>query len=71
MARRDKLTIAIARAECRALGCSLRKRDGEFRVAYLTGSLEQREARAYYTNDLVDAVDTAKAMEEWQREHGS
>lgn len=60
-----RVTFKTAQAMCRALGCSIRKRDGEYRVAYLHGTLEEREARAYYTNDLRDACDTANAMHDW------
>lgn len=59
-----KLTIATARAEIRAHGCTLRVgEDREFRVCLKGGT----EASAYYTNDLADAVGTAAAMARWAR----
>lgn len=39
------------------------KRDGEYRVTFKNGTREAREASAYYTTDLVDAIDTARAMD--------
>lgn len=45
-----------------ALGLSLRKRDGEYRVAPMGVSPEEAERKAYYTDDLKDAVDTGRAM---------
>lgn len=49
------MTISEAKAKCRALGFSLRKKDGEYRLNLVGGT----EATAYYTNDLDDAVGTA------------
>lgn len=51
------MTISEAKAKCRALGFSLRKKDGEYRLNLVSGT----EATAYYTNDLDDAVGTALA----------
>jgi hypothetical protein len=42
----------------RAAGMSLVTEDGEYRVNFTGG----REATAYYTNDLLDAVQTGIAM---------
>lgn len=50
-----------AKTHVRGMGFSLTKRDGEFRLALLIGSPNEKEASAYYTNDLMDAVDTARA----------
>ena len=52
------MTIKQAKAAARELGCSLRCIDGEFRVNYRFGS----EATAYYTADLEDALDMARAI---------
>lgn len=41
----------------RGLGLTVRKQDGEYRVA-----LPANEASAYYTHDLEDAVSTARSM---------
>jgi hypothetical protein len=38
---------------------TLRKRDGEYRVAH---DMRDNEASAYYTNDLADALETGRAM---------
>lgn len=51
-------TLKNAQARVRRWGMSLRKNDGEYRVNFSGG----REATAYYTNDLEDAVDTAFAL---------
>jgi hypothetical protein len=42
----------------RAAGMSLFTKDGEYRVNFTGG----REATAYYTTDLLDAVQTGIAM---------
>lgn len=52
------MTMAQAKAILRAVGLSIRLRDGEYRVNYANGS----EATAYYTNDRDDAVNTGLAM---------
>ncbi len=54
------LTIADARKICLVLGLTLRHDNGEYRVNFKGGI----EATAYYTNDLADAVDTARKMAE-------
>jgi hypothetical protein len=51
-------TIKQATAECRSIGMTLRKVDDEFIVNFRNG----KEATAYYTNDIEDAVATARAM---------
>lgn len=52
-------TIANVRAELRALGFTLTKDDGgDFRVSRRNDG----ERGAYYTNDLLDALNTARAM---------
>lgn len=52
-------TLRQARQIVKDLGMTLRVIDGEeYRVAYVP----DREASAYYTNDLDDAVGTARAM---------
>lgn len=52
------MTQKHAAAQLRALGMTLRKEEGEYRVNFRGGS----EATAYYTNDLEDAVYTAADM---------
>lgn len=44
-------------------GLTVKKIDGEYRVAYKDGSEASREASAYYTTDRHDAAGTALAME--------
>lgn len=48
-----------AQAELRTLGITLRKTDGEYRVAFAG---KGTESSAYYTNDIEDAVNTGRAM---------
>jgi hypothetical protein len=56
------LTIKLAKEICKALGLTLSKTQaGDFRVAY-KGEYFEVEPSAYYTDDLMDAVDTARAM---------
>jgi len=43
------------------MGLTITKRDGEYRVAY-QGNVTETEPSAYYTNDVNDAVATARAM---------
>lgn len=55
----NKLTIAAAKKQINEMGFSFRKTDsGDFRVNIYNGT----EDTAYYTNDLQDAIDTAKHM---------
>jgi hypothetical protein len=57
--RPSYLTLTAAKALLRPLGVTLRKRDGEYRVAF---DMRDNEASAYYTNDLADALETGRAM---------
>ncbi len=59
-----KLTLAKAKKLLQAEQMSLRKRDGEYRVNFKNG----KEASAYYTNALDDAVLTGVYMRMRQRE---
>lgn len=53
------MSIQEAKTIVRALGLTLRKQTtGEFRVNFQNGGQES----AYYTDDLADAVDTARVM---------
>lgn len=54
------MTLKNAKAMLRALGYTLSHRDGEFRVAPMDGTPDSREARAYYTDDLDDAIATVR-----------
>ena len=54
----EKLTIANVKKELDGLGISIEKNDDEFIVNFKGG----KEATAYYTNDLEDALGTGKAM---------
>lgn len=52
------MTQAQAKTACRLLDFSFRKtQSGDFRIMPHGGT----EAQAYYTDDISDAVDTAKA----------
>jgi hypothetical protein len=55
-----RMTIKEARAICRQYGCTLTSRPcyHEYRVNLIGG----KEASAYYTNDLHDAIATARMM---------
>jgi hypothetical protein len=53
-----KLTLAFVRTELRQLKLVITHVDDEYRVNFRNG----REATAYYTNDLQDALDTGQAM---------
>lgn len=58
------MTINAAKQIVQSMGCTLRKTDGEFRVNFKGAA----EDTAYYTNDLFDAVETARLMGgEWIR----
>jgi hypothetical protein len=54
----EKLSLNIVRAQLSAIGLTIRHDDGEYRVNKKNG----REATAYYTNDLEDALNTGRAM---------
>lgn len=60
-----RMTRAQARAILAEIGCTLRRDESgtEWRVNFRNGY----EATAYYTPDLSDAVDTARAMVERRR----
>jgi len=47
----------------RSLGLTIRKTDGEFRVAFRGNG---HEDSAYYTDDLQDAYDTGRQMARWK-----
>ena len=65
----EVMTMVQARLTLRPLGIVLRKREGEYRVAFrlpprvkgMPPAFDQ-EASAYYTTDLNDAVGTGIAM---------
>jgi hypothetical protein len=53
-----RLTLKQAKRELRALGYTINRQHGEYRVNLLGGE----EVSAYYTTDISDAVGTARAM---------
>lgn len=53
------MTLTEAKAAIKALGMTLRRENGEYRVAFRG---KDSEASAYYTTDLADAVATARMM---------
>lgn len=64
----SKMTDRQLFAAVRALGMTVRKNEGEYRVAHVIGSVqaptaERQEATAHYTCDKHDALGTAKAMQ--------
>lgn len=58
MPEQGTYTLARAKAVLRAVGVTINKRHGEYRVNLLGG----REATAYYTDDIQDAVETGLRM---------
>jgi hypothetical protein len=56
----DIMTLAEAKALVRPLGFTLTRRDAEYRLAPVDGTPASREAAAYYTNDIEDAIGTAQ-----------
>lgn len=54
------MTLAEAKARVRALGFTLVKRDGEYIVKPAGGRID--DPASYFTNDIIDAVQTARAM---------
>lgn len=56
--KEKRWTLKEAKKELNAIGMSISKRDGEYRVNYKGG----KESTAYYTNDLGDAVSTGVEM---------
>lgn len=55
---RKSYTVLEAKKRLADFGMTLRKKDGEYRVNFLGG----KEAEAYYTDDICDAVDTGIHM---------
>lgn len=65
------MTLQDAKRIVRDLGFSLTRKEGEYRLAPYAGtpaegrrplSPAEREAKAYYTPDMADALDTALAL---------
>lgn len=57
------MNLKQAKAAAREVGCSLKSTEfGEYRVNLSGG----KEATAYYTTDIDDAVGTARAMAAWK-----
>lgn len=60
-------------AAIRQMGLTVKKTgyDDEIRVAYKSGNAKRDEDSAYYTDDLADALGTARAMvRAWNARHG-
>jgi len=55
-------TLAVAKKQLSALGMSLRKNEGEYRVTFQGVSPTRAEEVAHYTDDIDDAVRTGTAM---------
>ena len=53
-----------ARKELSAIGISLlwTPWTEEYRVSFMRGTIQERQDRAYYTNDLTDALNTGRVM---------
>jgi len=60
-----KLTLSTVRAQLREIGVVIARTEyAEYRVNFRAG----REATAYYTPSLLDALETGRAMVAQQRE---
>ena len=57
-----KTTLATAKKELAALGMSLRKSEGEYRVTFRGVKPGRAEDVAHYTDDIDDAVATGRSM---------
>lgn len=57
--RTDRLSLKAAKRRVFGYGFSLNIRNGEYRLAPIEGTPEEREAQAYYTENLDDAISTA------------
>lgn len=57
-----RTTLATAKKDLAALGMSLRKSDGEYRVTFRGAKPGRAEEVAYYTDSIDDAVATGRAM---------
>jgi hypothetical protein len=55
-----KLTLRAAQAEARLFGCTLIHHDGEYKVRVKGSPVGE----GYFTNDLDDALTTARIMSE-------
>lgn len=67
-----RITLAQLKALASAHGFTVRKTDGEYRVAPCRSRDPQWcEDRAYYTDDAQDAMDTLRAMIEHGATEGS
>ena len=63
----DKLTQAAVKARLREVGVRFKKTEwGDYVV-----NVGDREATAYHTDDLQDALDTGLAMAPTDRRHGN
>lgn len=53
-------SLATAKATLKVLGFTITGRSGEYRMAPDAGTPAEKEARAYYTDSLDDAIATAR-----------
>lgn len=60
-------TLKQAKQAVHSHGCTITKRDREYRVNFIHGL----EPTAYYTSDIEDAIDTAQTMGAWKRNRES
>jgi hypothetical protein len=56
----SRSAFRAAVAEAMQLGFKLSCRDGEYRIAPAIGNRAKEERRAYYTDDIDDALGTAR-----------
>jgi hypothetical protein len=52
-----RITLKQAKSELKAIGFTITKRNNEYRINHTSGT----EATAYYTDDIEDAIATARA----------
>lgn len=62
----DMTNIQTFRA-IRALGMAVSLKNGEWRIDYKIGDSRRSSDSCYYTDDKMDALQTAEVMSRWDR----
>lgn len=57
-----KQTLHTIKTECPSLTARYNSEYREYRITTKSGTIDEREAHACYTNDSQDAIDTARHM---------
>lgn len=58
----NRPTLATVKADLAEHGLTISRKEGEYRVAIAHGTPSEKEASAYYTNDIDDAWGTGLEM---------